>query len=232
MGMYGDALNKLDDSLYVKIEPGKPVTLRLLDHPWISQKQFVDQATGESRIVTQFHWPVWDYAQNRVRVLTQGKSVFKEVANACDTWPAGETMPSPFDIIIKRTGTGRYDTEYSVTAVPYSGTMPRVAVADLPNMQEKSGGIPLKQVLEGKAAPVIAFKPKDGQALPEPKRPTHDDAAALDAPPIDSREPEPEGTDTVITDLDAETEIDFASIPDSDDDDGTTPALERPEFLQ
>lgn len=209
MSMYGNILDKLDDSLFIKIEPGKPITLRLLDHPWISQKQFTDKTTGEMRIVTQFHWPVWDYSQQRVRVLSQGKSVFKQIASSTDTWPQGEDMPSPFDIYIKRTGTGQYDTEYTVSAVPQQGTMPAIAKADLPNMAEKSKGIPIQQILEGKKPQVLtASVAQAKQSEPEESigmRPL----AGLNQP--DEREPE-EG-DTIITDLDTANQINLDDIP-------------------
>lgn len=171
MGMYGDLLNKIDDSQFMKIVPGKPAHVRLLGHPWISQKQFADGIT------TRFTWPVWDYTQNRVRVLALGKSVFKQIATTSDAWPAGESMPSPFDLIIKREGTGQYDTEYTVSAVPYGGAMPVVHSVDLPDMEKVSGGIPIQQVLEGKQPPVIAANVQGA----EPPRPTHTEAEALPA---------------------------------------------------
>jgi hypothetical protein len=184
MGMYGDILNKIDDGQFIKIEPGRPVKLRLLDHPYISQQQFVDKKTGEVSISTRFSWPVWDYGQQRVRILEQGKSVFKQIATASDTWPQGDTMPSPFDLFIKRTGTGQFDTEYTVTAVPTDGTMPNVTAGELPDMAEKSkGGIPIQQVMEGKNVPVVAPKGADlaieagssAPDAPQAKKPKSDD---------------------------------------------------------
>jgi hypothetical protein len=189
MSMYGDLLDKLDDSMYIKIQPGKPLHVRLLDHPWISQRSYTDQeldpTTGEirqaTRIVTQFHWPVWDYAQQRIRILSQGKSVFQQIANAHQAWPNGESMPSVFDLIITRTGTGRNDTEYTVSAIPQQGVMPTVRAADLPDMAKASQGIPIKQVLEGQRPQVLPPRAATG-AAPQPKPPTHVQAAALAGP--------------------------------------------------
>lgn len=196
MGFYGDLLNKLDDSLYIKIGPGKPAQLRLMDHPWISQKSFTDNETGEVSIRTQYHWPVWDYDQQRVRILTQGKTIFEEIAKNCEKWPQGEEMPSVFDVIIERKGTGKYDTKYMVTALPQRGTMPSIPQDQLPDMADKSKGIPIRQVLEGKTPPMV------GQGTQVPALPTHTDAAALEK-------------DVVITDIpdDPLSQIDVDKIP-------------------
>lgn len=218
MGKYGDLLNKIDTSEFIKIEPGRQYRFRLLSDPWISQQQFVDKGTGESRIATRFSWPVYDYSQQRIRVLTQGKSVFEQIAGACEAWPQGDTMPSPFDVVIKRTGTGQFDTQYTVQAVPYGGDMPSIRSAELPNMAEKSKGIPVMQVLEGKSAPVIpATVP--GVTPAAPANPTHRDAETLD-------EREPAG-EQVLTDI-PDGDVDMDSIPDDEPD----PDEERPEFLK
>jgi hypothetical protein len=193
MGMYGDLLNKLDDGQFVKIESGKAVRLRLLDHPHISQKEYTDQETGEKSINTRFTWAVWDYEQSRVRILEQGKSVFKQIATAADTWPQGEDMPSPFDVVVKRNGSGRFDTEYVVAAVPHQGTMPQRSTLELPDIAAKSGGIPIQQVMQGKTPP-LSLPGNKGMSA------THTDA-------------ERPSDDVVIQDLDTSQEVDLESIP-------------------
>lgn len=173
MGMYGDIRNKIDTNLFIKLKEGK-TRLRILDHPHIYQREFTDQQTGEVNIGTKFLWPVYDYSQERVRLLDQGKQIFDQVADACEDWDGGDHMPAPFDIIITRTGTGKNDTDYSVTAVPHMGTMP--AGVDLKQLEGKLKGIPIQQVLEGKQPPVL----DDGL---NKKTPTHADALAMAAAP-------------------------------------------------
>jgi hypothetical protein len=186
MGMYGDILNKLDTGQFVKLEPGKPMRLRILDHPHVSYRQFRE---GE-QVTTRFSWPVWDYALKQVRILEQGKSVFKEIATAVETWPNGEVMPAPFDVVITRKGTGQFDTEYSVTPLPHDGSMPNSGQLDLPDMAEKTGGIPLKQVYEGQEPEVKRIGDTQGQAaLPAGER------------------------DVVIQDLDATQPVNLDEIP-------------------
>lgn len=151
MGLYGDAMNKLDDGMFIsKIQPGKDLRVRLLDYPHIAQKQFTD-GDGEVNLATQFYWPVWDYEQSRVRILQQGKSVFTQIGKASEKWDRGEEFPSPFDIIIERTGTGKNDTRYVVTAVPHGEGMDlkQTDPKYLPDMEKLSGGIPLKQIVAG-----------------------------------------------------------------------------------
>ena len=132
---------------------------------------------------------------------TQSKSVFEQIANAHETWPQGEGMPSPFDLVIKRSGTGQFDTEYTVNAVPYSGSMPPVPTAELPDMEKHSKGIPIKQVLEGKRPAVIQAGGNPALPEPEPKNPTHADAEKL------------ESGDVVIKDLDTSQEVNLDEIP-------------------
>lgn len=142
MGMYGKVLDTLDDGLFVKVEPGRPVKLRILDHPYVSTVKY---QSGD--VATRFAWPVWDYQLEKVRILQQGKSIFKQIANQVENWPDGEAMPSPFDIVIAREGSGQYDTKYTVSAVPHAGTSP--AKPELPDMAEKTGGLPLREVAQG-----------------------------------------------------------------------------------
>jgi hypothetical protein len=177
----------------------------LLDHPWISTKKFVNKDSGEINVSTQFTWPVWDYDQERIRLISQGKSVFKQIATAVDTWPNGESMPSLFDVVIKRTGTGKNDTEYTVQAIPYSGIMPPFHASDLPNMAEKTGGISIQQMLKGEKPPVLL---SPGASEPEPSNPTHDDAAALEAE-ITAKMSD----DVVLTDIDDKKPINLEDIP-------------------
>ncbi len=52
MSRYGEAMNLLDTSKYVKLMPGVKPRLRLLDHPWVSTRQY--QTGGD--IKTVFSW--------------------------------------------------------------------------------------------------------------------------------------------------------------------------------
>lgn len=188
MGKYGDVLNKLDDGLYVKVQPGTPVRLRLLADPRISQQPFTDKQTGEVTISTRFCWPVWDYAQQRVRILDQGKSVFKPIAAAAESW--GDTMPSLFDIEIRRTGVGKNGSEYTVVALQLMGTMPDMNSMEVPDgFMQRLKGTPMSQILQGEKPEYIgAAQPSvDPMGLNAP-RPTHTVAPELHAVP----DPEPD----------------------------------------
>lgn len=153
MGKYGDMVNSLDTGQIVKINPGTPVRLRILADPYVSQPQFKDGSVS-----LKFSWPVWDYRQSRVRILNLGKSVFDQIANSTENWPEGETMPSPFDVVITRKGAGPTDTTYTVAAVPASGTMP--AKYEVPDMVDftKGMGRSFDQVHAGELPPVYSIE--------------------------------------------------------------------------
>src|SRR5271166_1645697 len=179
MGMYGDALKKLDTGQYVKLEAGQSKTLRILDHPYVATKAWDDN------ISNRFFWIVWDYDMQTVRILEQGKSVFDQVAKLVEKWPDGERMPSPFDIDIEREGGGQFDTKYFVNGVPQRGTMPSSAglrdqiESTRANIIQKNRAIGLKDIIGGAKPEVIAAGKSAALLDSGERRPTHQDAEAL-----------------------------------------------------
>lgn len=160
MGMYGDVSAKLDTGLIIKLDPGKLVRVRLLDHAWIAQPQFDDG------VAVQYFWPVWDYTQSRPRVLRAGKSIFDQLGGVIEMWDGdGYELPSPFDLKIMRTGTGQQDTKYQVNGVPQIGTMPPSNTINAPDMTDVAYGhaIPMARVLDGETPPI--YLPKTGEIV-------------------------------------------------------------------
>jgi hypothetical protein len=206
MSMYGDALKKLDTGQYIKLTAGQNKTLKILDHPYVATKAWEDNVSN------RFYWLVWDYDMQSVRILEQGKSVFDQIARIIEKYPNGEQMPSAFDINIEREGGGQNDTKYFVTPFPTSGEMPDIKqlinkTDELRHtLREKNKAISLKDIIAG-AKPEVITAGTAAPALPEPKRPTHADAEALDA------QRQPKGEDVVIEDLDTDKNIDLDEIP-------------------
>ena len=128
---------------YIKLQPGSKTRLRILAHPYVSMKQF--KAGGE--IATRFHWPVWDYSANKVKILEQGPSVFNLIADVVSEY--GEEVPMECDIVLGRTGDG-LNTRYSVVPGKVQSELPKEAAEQFPNLAEEvKGGVPLRKFAEG-----------------------------------------------------------------------------------
>lgn len=126
---------KQDQGDYMKITEGEH-RIRIMSNPAIGYQTFYKNEEGKNKVlrsktfkelvndrrasdgIREFHaFIVWNYAEESLMVLnvTQKKiqrAIF-ELANDED-W--GD--PKQYDILIKRTGTGFNDTEYSVIAKP------------------------------------------------------------------------------------------------------------------
>lgn len=146
MGLYDQASKHVNASsdLYVKIQPGQKVRLRIIDHPYVSVRQF--KPGGE--LSTRFSWPVWDYESKKVKILEQGPMVFSLLADVVAEY--GEEIPMECDLVVGRTGEG-LNTRYSVVPSKVRAELPKEAQEQMPVMQDVvKGGIPLKDFGEGK----------------------------------------------------------------------------------
>jgi hypothetical protein len=146
MGLYDNASEHVNtgSEKYVKIQSGGKVRVRVLDHPYVSTKQF--QAGGE--VTTRFSWPVWDYDSEKVKILEQGPAVFRMIGDVVAEY--GEEVPMECDLIIGRTGEG-LNTRYSVVPGKVQSELPKDLHEQLPHMADAvKGGIPLKDFGEGK----------------------------------------------------------------------------------
>jgi hypothetical protein len=146
MGLYDNASKHVNigSNLYVKVEPGSKVRIRIIDHPYVSTRQF--QAGGD--LTTRFSWPVWDYESEKVKILEQGPAVFRMISDIVAEY--GEEVPMECDLVIGRTGEG-LNTRYSVVPGKIQSDLPKDIHEQLPVMKDVvKGGIPLKDFGEGK----------------------------------------------------------------------------------
>lgn len=151
MSLYGDVKDIIDadSSEYVKIQSGKKVRVRAIDHPYISMRQF----SAGDKPTMRFTWPVWDYEANRVKLLEQGGMVYTQIAAIVDEY--GEDMPMKADLVISRTGDGKENTRYNVVAGPVKEDLPENVHELMPAMAEAvPGGVPLAKYRDGER-PVV-----------------------------------------------------------------------------
>lgn len=145
MSIYENASKFVNNSSdkYIKLQPGQKTRLRILSHPYVSMRQFKE---GDE-IATRFHWPVWDYTANKVKILEQGPMVFNLIGDVVSEY--GEEVPMECDIVLGRTGEG-LNTRYSVVPGKIKAELPKDAADQFPNMAEEvKGGIPLRKFSEG-----------------------------------------------------------------------------------
>jgi hypothetical protein len=142
MSLYENASKHINtgSDKYVKLQPGQKARLRVLDHPYVSLKQF--REGGD--ISTRFHWPVWDYAAKKAKILEQGPMVFNLIADVVAEY--GETVPMECDIVLGRSGEGR-NTRYSAVPGKVQEELPKDV--DMPDLKTIQGGIPLDKFSKG-----------------------------------------------------------------------------------
>lgn len=147
MGMYDDVKDMIttSNSDYVKIKSGDKTRLRILDHPYVSLRQF---RPGDKPSL-RFTWAVWDYSSEKVRLLEQGAMVYGQVADIIAEY--GESMPMECDLIISRSGED-LQTRYNVVSGRVQGNMSAQEAAEqMPPMSEVvKGGVTLHDYRDGK----------------------------------------------------------------------------------
>lgn len=124
--------------MYLKLQDGDSVKLRIASDPAISSKEFTNQETGEVSVSTRYAWTIWNRNEDKAQVFEAGKSIFNQLADLIEEW--GE--PTSFDVTIKRTGSGLTDTRYSVTPSPKSSDL-------TPDQEAECGKIDLLAAVKG-----------------------------------------------------------------------------------
>jgi len=153
MSLYENASKYVNtgSDMFVNVSSGKKVRLRIIDHPYVSLKQWRD---GDE-LKTRFHWPVWDYEADKVKILEQGPMVFNLIADIVSEY--GEEVPMDCDIVLGRTGEGM-NTRYSVVPSKVRADLPAFEKPDMASIVK--GGVPLSEFGKGKK-PVVQRKDAD-----------------------------------------------------------------------
>lgn len=108
MSIYQEHRPGNTDDLYLKLRDGDRVKLRIVSEPAI-----VLFKEGQR---PRYAWVVVNHDKGKAQVYGAGVSVYSQIAELTEEWGS----PDGFDIIVKRTGAGQFDTEYSVTPVKQS----------------------------------------------------------------------------------------------------------------
>lgn len=92
-----------DSDLYLKLKDGDAIKMRIFSEPAI----VVYRADQRPR----YAWTVINHNTKKAQVYGAGISVYSQIADLVEEWGA----PTEFDIVVRRKGSGQFDTEYSVT---------------------------------------------------------------------------------------------------------------------
>ncbi len=145
MSIYQDHKPGNSDELYLKLKDGDAAKMRVVSDPAIVLYQ-----EGQR---PRYAWVVINHDSKKAQVYGAGISVYSQIADLAEEW--GE--PTEFDIVVRRKGSGQFDTEYSVQPT-------KTPIEPTPTQLKEAEKIDLLNATKGKW---LADYVKDGQ-LPAP----------------------------------------------------------------
>lgn len=92
---------------YLKLKDGDKIKLRFASLPAV--------VTYDGQKI-RYQWVVYNRNEKKAQVYEAGAQVFGQLAALYEDW--GE--PTEFDVTVSRTGSGQFDTSYTVTPSPKS----------------------------------------------------------------------------------------------------------------
>lgn len=91
------------DELFLKLSDGDAIKMRIFSQPAIVVYKEGDRP--------RYAWVVINHNNKKAQVYGAGVSVYSQIADLVEEWGP----PTEFDILVRRKGSGQFDTEYSVT---------------------------------------------------------------------------------------------------------------------
>lgn len=170
MGMFDEGIKKAGGSgLFLDVDPGKKVRVRILDMPTVSAF-----ANPDGRVSYRFNWPVWSYDEEAVKILSKGKSILTAVDAISEEY--GDSLPMECDLVISRKGSG-LDTEYTVVPGKNKSDLPDKWQKDVPDMSAAAkGSVPYAAWVKGTEP--VAQTSKGGAAEQPPVEAYNNDPEA------------------------------------------------------
>lgn len=98
--------------LYLKIEDGQTVKMRIASEPAIFQSESQPDESGNTRISTRYGWLVWNQDEQVPQILQQSATFYKQLAGLAQDDEYGD--PTGYDVKVKRDGKG-LETTYMIT---------------------------------------------------------------------------------------------------------------------
>jgi hypothetical protein len=148
--------------LYLKLEDGQTVVLRLATEPYIFQNEYLGKWS------TRYAWVVYNQDEEVAQVLQLSPTTYRAIAAYALDAEYGD--PTQYNLKLTRNGTGT-DTTYTVVASPKKEplTADQKAKVDKIELTEVKGlehAVPISEITDGNNAP----KPEGGSApVSQPK---------------------------------------------------------------
>lgn len=143
---------------YLKLKDGDRVKVRFTSQPAV---------VTYDGVKIRYQWVVYNHNEQKAQIFEAGAMIFGQLADLYPEW--GD--PMDFDVTISRTGSGQFDTSYTVTPSPKS--------VDLTKDQKTDVAV-ITETFPGNRAKWLVDVEKDGQ-LPE-ITPTKNSSEKLEDP--------------------------------------------------
>lgn len=127
MSIYQDHKPAGGGSAYLKLKDGDAIRVRFYSPPAVVTYD------GEK---LRYQVILYNKTANLAQIFEFGPQIFGQLADLYEEWDE----PGNFDMTIKRTGSGQFDTEYSVIPSPNSVELSKDQVTELVTMEETFPG--------------------------------------------------------------------------------------------
>lgn len=179
-----------EGGLYLRLEDGKEVIIRIASEPYTLMDSYTDKITGETTYSNKYAWVIYNFNDKMAQVMKLPVTAYRQIATiaADDEWG----NPTEYSMKIKRTGKA-LDTKYEIVPSPNKTplTVEQKAEVDKITLLEVKGfehSIPLSQVVEGEGIPKPTVKDAvdimGGTVIDEPPRKDEDAPISLDEIPF------------------------------------------------
>lgn len=110
MSIYEDHKPNQGKGEYLRLKDGDKVKVRIASEP---------AAVTYDGEKIRYQWVIFNRNEKKAQIYEAGTQVFSQLASLYPEW--GE--PTEFDVTIGRTGSGQFDTSYTVTPSPKSNDL-------------------------------------------------------------------------------------------------------------
>jgi hypothetical protein len=151
MSKYDGIMSKVPGGtkLIMEFREGHDALIRILDDPWVTITKF----DGNPVPAVQYTWLVWDYEQQRVRLMRKSQNVFEQFVDIVQDWT--DEMPMTCDIRVKAEKSGDFVT-FNLKPSPQRGTMPPSNQLEYPDIEMyKRGSRTIEQIQAGQLPPIL-----------------------------------------------------------------------------
>jgi len=149
-------------SLWLKFEAGRPLTLRILTtDPVVAESEFIDKASNEVSLRTQFAFVVYNFTDNQAQIMRASPSVARKIGDIHRDADFGANIRK-IDIKISPSGEG-LERRYDIQVLPNARTL-------TPEQVKEAQAIQLDEKVQGYRMSEFDTIQKKKNTDPEPEQ--------------------------------------------------------------